>query len=68
MPAAEIRDHETGLVSGPFSWYQSRQIFHETHEAEELYIFLFYQLKIIRNAPSRPLFTYLQMNILAKLV
>ena len=26
MPTAEIRDHETGLVSGPFSWFQSRQI------------------------------------------
>ena len=34
MPADEIRDHETGLVSGPFSWFQSRQLFHETHEAE----------------------------------
>ena len=34
MAAAEIRDHETGLVSGPFSWFQSRQIFHETHETE----------------------------------
>ena len=22
VPAAEIRDHETGLVSGPFSWFQ----------------------------------------------
>ena len=32
--SAEIRDHETGLVSGPFSWFQSRQIFHETHETE----------------------------------
>ena len=32
MPAAEIRDHETGLVSGPFSWFQSRQLFLETHE------------------------------------
>ena len=35
MPAAEIRDHETGLVSGPFSWFQSRQLFLETHETEE---------------------------------
>ena len=34
MPAAEIRDHETGLVSGPFSWFQSRQLFLETHETE----------------------------------
>ena len=34
VPAAEIRDRETGLVSGPFSWFQSRQIFHETHETE----------------------------------
>ena len=32
--AAEIRDHETGLVSGPFLWFQSRQIFRETHETE----------------------------------
>ena len=34
VPAAEIRDHETGLVSGPFSWFQSRQLFLETHETE----------------------------------
>ena len=34
VPAAEIRDHETGLVSGPFSWFQSRQKFHETHETK----------------------------------
>ena len=34
VPAAEIRDHETGLVSGPFSWFQSRQLFLETHEIE----------------------------------
>ena len=34
MAAAEIRDHETGLVSGPFSWFQSRQIFLETNETE----------------------------------
>ena len=38
VPAAEIRDHETGLVLGPFSWFQSRQIFHETHETEEPFI------------------------------
>ena len=37
LPAAEIRDHETGLVSVPFLWFQSRQIFHETHETEEPY-------------------------------
>ena len=34
VPAAEIRDHETGLVSGPFSWFQSRQLFLETHETK----------------------------------
>ena len=34
VPAAEIRDHETGLVSGHFSWFQSRQFFLETHETE----------------------------------
>jgi hypothetical protein len=34
VDAAEIRDHETDLVSGPFSWFQSRQIFRETHETE----------------------------------
>ena len=34
VPAAEIRDHETGLVSGPFPWFQSRQLFLETHETE----------------------------------
>ena len=34
VPAAEIRDHETGLVSGPFFWFQSRQLFPETHETE----------------------------------
>ena len=34
VPAAEIREHETGLVSGPFSWFQSRQLFLETHETE----------------------------------
>ena len=34
VPAAEIRDHETGLVSGQFSWFQSRQLFLETHETE----------------------------------
>ena len=44
VAAAEIRDRETGLVSGLFSWFQSRQIFHETHEIEEPYIFIFYQL------------------------
>ena len=27
VPAAEIRDRKTGLVSRPFSWFQSRQIF-----------------------------------------
>ena len=37
VPAAEIQDW---FVSGPFSWFQSRQIFHETHETEEPYIFL----------------------------
>ena len=42
VPAAEIRDHETGLVSGPFSWFQSRQIFHETHETEANPIFLYF--------------------------
>ena len=39
VPAAEIRDHETGLVSGPFSWFQSRQLFLETHETETNTIF-----------------------------
>ena len=34
VPAAEIQDHETGLVSGPFSWFQSRQLFLETHETD----------------------------------
>ena len=34
VPAAEIRDHETGLVLGPFSWFQSRQSFLETHETK----------------------------------
>ena len=34
MYVAEIRDHETGLVSGPFSWFQIRQLFLETHETE----------------------------------
>ena len=34
VPAAEIRDRETGLVSGQFLWFQSRQIFCETHETE----------------------------------
>ena len=37
MPAAEIRDQETGLVSGPFSWFQPRQLFLETHETDQLY-------------------------------
>ena len=37
--AAEIRDHETGLVSGPFSWFKSRQLFLETHETEANSIF-----------------------------
>ena len=37
VPAAEIRDHETGLVSGPFSWFQSRQLFLKTHETDQLY-------------------------------
>ena len=41
--AAEIRDHETGLVSGPFLWFQSRQIFCETHETETNPIFLFFR-------------------------
>ena len=39
VPAAEIRDHETGLVSGSFSWFQSRQIFREIHETGKHYIF-----------------------------
>ena len=43
VPAAEIRDRETGLVSGQFSWFQSRQIFRETHETEANSVFLFYQ-------------------------
>ena len=34
VAAAKIRDHETGLVSGSFSWSQSRQIFRETHETK----------------------------------
>ena len=34
VPAAEIRDRETGLVSGPFLWFQFRQIFHETPETK----------------------------------
>ena len=34
VDAAEIRDHETDLVSWPFLWFQSRQIFRETHETE----------------------------------
>ena len=38
MPAAEIRDHETGLVSEPFSWFQSRQTFCETQETSPLVI------------------------------
>ena len=42
VPTAEIRDRETGLVSGPFSWFQSRQIFHETHETEANPIFLYF--------------------------
>ena len=40
VPAADIRDLETSLVSDPFSWFQSRQIFHETHETDKHYIFL----------------------------
>ena len=36
VDAAEIRDRETGLVSGPFSWFQSRQIFRETHETSKV--------------------------------
>ena len=40
MPAAEIRDHETDLVSGPFSWFQSRLIFHETHETKANPLFI----------------------------
>ena len=40
VAAAEIRDHETGLVSRPFSWFQSRQIFCETHETETNPMFL----------------------------
>ena len=50
MPAAEIRDHETGLVSGPFSWFQSHQLFLETHETEAnytFYLFLFLTLSIL---------------------
>ena len=39
VAAVEIRDHETGLVSGPFSWFQSYQIFLETHETETNPIF-----------------------------
>ena len=34
VPAAEIRDHETGLILGPFSWFQSRHLFLETYETE----------------------------------
>ena len=51
--AAEIRDHETGLVSGPFSWFQSRQLFHETHETEEPYVFsILPSFKILNKTPS----------------
>ena len=39
VPAAEIRDHETGLVSGLFSWFQSRQLFLETHETKTNSVF-----------------------------
>ena len=42
VAAAEIRDRETGLVSRPFLWFQSRQIFHETHETEANPIFLLF--------------------------
>ena len=38
VPAAEIRDYETGLVSEPFSRFQSRHIFPETHETEANHI------------------------------
>jgi hypothetical protein len=34
VPAAEIRDHETGLVSEKFLWFESRQIFCEIHETK----------------------------------
>jgi hypothetical protein len=42
VPAAEIWDQDTGLVSGPFSWFQSRQTFHETHQTEANPIFLYF--------------------------
>ena len=42
VAAAKIRDHETGLVSGPFWWFQSHQIFYETHETEAKPIFSFF--------------------------
>ena len=50
VPAAEIRDHETGLVSGPFSWFQSRQLFLETHETEANSISYFQSLFFIFQA------------------
>ena len=37
----EIWDRETGLVSEPFLWFQSRQIFGETHENEDSPTFFF---------------------------
>ena len=39
MAAVEIRDGETGLISGGFEWFQSPQIFHEIHETEANPIF-----------------------------
>ena len=49
MAAAEIQDREIGLVSGQFSWSQSHQIFHETHETEAktfLHTYLLFLAKI----------------------
>ena len=36
VAAAEVRDNETGLISGQFSWSQSCQTFHEAHETKAI--------------------------------
>ena len=45
VAAAKIQDHETGLISGSFSWFQSRQIIRDSHETEStLYFLVFFHI------------------------
>ena len=64
VAAAEFRDHETGLVSRPFSWFQSRQIFLETHETETNPIFWIFVIpKQFQNLICMSLITMTNLSV-----